>query len=77
MSPLDKGFQKRIAWIYDHWRQASHRVIYRFKADGFPIHVGQQVDLFIEAPPISEITRKKLDLSVPNPLARSSYNWTE
>jgi HlyD family secretion protein len=53
------------------------QVIYRFKADGFPIHVGQQVDLFIEAPPISEITRKKLDLSVPNPLARSSYNWTE
>jgi HlyD family secretion protein len=49
------------------------QVIYRFKADGLPIHVGQQVDLFIEAPPISEITRKKLDLSVPNPLARSSY----
>jgi hypothetical protein len=38
------------------------------------IHVGQQMDVFTEAPPISQITRKKLKLSVPNPLARSFYN---
>jgi hypothetical protein len=46
------------------------QVIYRFKPDGFAIQVGQQMDVFIEAPPISEITRRKI--SVPNPLARSS-----
>jgi HlyD family secretion protein len=34
------------------------QVIYRFKPDGFPIHVGQQMDVFIEAPPILEITQK-------------------
>ncbi len=50
------------------------QVIYRFQPDGLPIHVGQQMDVFIEAPPISEITTKKLELSVPNPLARSSHN---
>jgi len=50
------------------------QVIYRFQPDGLPIHVGQQMDVFIEALPISEITRKKLELSVPNPLARSSHN---
>jgi HlyD family secretion protein len=48
------------------------QVIYRFKPDGFPIHVGQQMDVFIEASPNSKITRKKLKLIVPNPLARSS-----
>jgi hypothetical protein len=31
----------------------------------------------LQAPPISKITRKKLELSVPNPLARSSHNRTE
>jgi HlyD family secretion protein len=46
------------------------QVVYRFKPDRLPIHVGQQMDVFIEAPPISEITSKKI--SVPNPLARSS-----
>jgi hypothetical protein len=50
------------------------QVIYRFKPGSFPIHVGQQMDVFIEAPSISQITRKKLKLSVPNPLARSFYN---
>ena len=53
------------------------QVIYRFRPDGLSIHAGQQMDVFIEAPPISKITRKKLELSVPNPLARSSYNRTE
>ena len=46
------------------------QVIYRFKADSFSIHVGQQMDVFIEASPNSQITRKKLKPSVPNPLAR-------
>ena len=46
------------------------QVIDRFNADRFPTHVGQQMDVFIEAPPISEITSKKP--GVPNPLARSS-----
>ena len=57
---------------YDH--AALAQSFYRFQPDGLPIHVGQQMDVFIEAPPVSEITRKKLELSVPNPLARSSYN---
>jgi HlyD family secretion protein len=42
------------------------QVIYRFHPDQLPIHVGQQMDVFIEAPPVSIITSKKL--SVPNPL---------
>ena len=46
------------------------QVIDRFNADRFPTHVGQQMDVFIEAPPISEIISKKP--GVPNPLARSS-----
>jgi HlyD family secretion protein len=35
------------------------QVIYRFKPDGFPIHVGQQMDVFIEAPAKSEIAANK------------------
>jgi hypothetical protein len=46
------------------------QVLDRFNADRFPTHVGQQMDVFIEAPPISEIISKKP--GVPNPLARSS-----
>jgi hypothetical protein len=46
------------------------QLIYRLQPDRFPIHVSQQMDVFIEAPPISEITSKKV--SVPNPPARSS-----
>jgi HlyD family secretion protein len=45
------------------------QVIYRFKPDGFPIHVGQQMDVFIEASPVPEIT---LERNVPKPLAHSS-----
>ena len=47
------------------------QVIYRFQPDGLPIHVGQQMDVFIEAPPISKITSKK---GVPNQPARSSHD---
>ena len=42
------------------------QVIYRFHPDQLPIHVGQQMDVFIEAPPLSLITSKKV--SPPNPL---------
>jgi hypothetical protein len=42
------------------------QVIYRFYPDHLPIHVGQQMDVFIESPPVSMITSKKLN--VPNPL---------
>jgi HlyD family secretion protein len=42
------------------------QVIYRFHPDQLPIHVGQQMDVFIEAPPVSMITSKKV--SGPNPL---------
>jgi HlyD family secretion protein len=34
------------------------QVIYRFKPAGFPIHVGQQMDVFIEAPAASELAVK-------------------
>jgi RND family efflux transporter MFP subunit len=34
------------------------QVIYRFKPDGFPIHVGQQMDVFIESRAKSEIAAK-------------------
>jgi HlyD family secretion protein len=34
------------------------QVIYRFKPDGFPIHVGQQMDVFIEAPAATALTSK-------------------
>src|SRR5262245_11524215 len=39
----------------------------RFHPDQLPIHVGQQMDVFIEAPPVSMITSKKL--SAPKPLS--------
>ena len=47
------------------------QVIYRFQPDGLPIHAGQQMDVFIEAPAISRITSKN---GVPNQLARSSHD---
>ena len=50
------------------------QVICRFKPDGFQIHVGRQMDVFIEAKPISGIKRNKSELSVKNALARSSHN---
>ena len=50
------------------------QVIYRFKRDGIPIHVGQQMDVFIEAPPISEIPLEKSKPSVPETLAHSLQN---
>ncbi len=47
------------------------QVIYRFQPDGLPIHVGQQMDVFIEAAPIAGFISKK---GVPNQTARSSYD---
>jgi hypothetical protein len=50
------------------------QVIYRFQLDGLPHPRRPKMDVFIEVPPISDITRKKLQLGVPNPMASSSYN---
>jgi HlyD family secretion protein len=36
------------------------QVIYRFKPDGFPIHVGQRMDVFIEAPAATVLASKNL-----------------
>ena len=44
-----------------------------FKPDGFPIHVGQQMDVFIEARAKSAFTANKSDAHVLKTLARSSY----